>query len=107
MLSWNCRGLGSPRTVRVLGNLIKSHNPNVLFLSETISKAGRIEQLRVKFGFSQCFAVDCVGRSGGLGVFWRHNVECEVFGYSQNHIDLNFMQNNVARWRLSCLYGFP
>lgn len=27
-LSQNCRGVGNPRTVRVLGDLIKSRNPD-------------------------------------------------------------------------------
>ena len=107
VLSWNCQGLGNSCTVRVLGDLIKSHKPDVLFLSETLSKANRIEQLRIKFGFSQCFAVDCNGRSGGLGVFWRHNASCEITGYSQNHVDIHFMHNNTAVWRLSCFYGLP
>ncbi|XP_074347003.1 uncharacterized protein LOC141685822 [Apium graveolens] len=106
VLSWNCRGLGSPRTVRVLSDLIKSRKPDVLFLSETISTADKIEHLRVKFGFSHCFTVDRIGRSGGLGVFWRNNAACEITGYSQNHVDINFMHNNVAVWRLSCFYGF-
>ena len=69
VLSWNCRGLGISRTVQVLGDLIKSHKPDVLFLSETFSKAAKLEQLRVKFGFAHCFSVDCVGHSGGLGIF--------------------------------------
>ncbi|XP_074347397.1 uncharacterized protein LOC141686251 [Apium graveolens] len=107
ILSWNCQGLGNPQTVRVLSDLLKSRKPDLLFLSETISYTNKIEELRVKFGFSQCFSVDRVGRSGGLAIFWKHNVNCEVTGYSQNHIDVNFIENNVALWRLSCFYGFP
>lgn len=106
-LCWNCRGVGNPRTVRVLSDLVKSLNPDFLFLSETISKADKVEQIRIKLGFSHCFAVDCVGHSSGLGVFWRNNVGCEISSYSQNHVDVNFLQNNVAAWRLSCFYGFP
>lgn len=68
-LSWNCRGLGFPRTVQVLGDLIKSHKLEILLLSETISYAYKTEELRVKFGLSQCFFVDIVGRSGGLAIF--------------------------------------
>lgn len=65
----------------MLGDLIKSHNPEFLFLSETISYANKTEKLHVKFGFSQCFSVDRVGRSGGLAVFWRNNVSCEITSY--------------------------
>lgn len=107
VLSWNCQGLGNLKRVRVLCDLIKSHKPDVLFLSETISKADSIEQLRIKFGFSQCFAINCIGRSGGLGIFWRNNAACEINGYSQNHVDILFKHNNTVSWRLTCFYGFP
>ncbi|XP_074378321.1 uncharacterized protein LOC141719854 [Apium graveolens] len=82
-------------------------NTEYMETEETISFANKIEELRVKYGFSQCFSVDRVGRSGGLAIFWKHNVACEVVGYSQNHVDVNFIENNAAIWRLSCFYGFP
>ncbi|XP_074356664.1 uncharacterized protein LOC141696420 [Apium graveolens] len=106
-LSWNRRGLGTPRTVRVLSDLVKSLRPDFLFLSETKSKADKVEQMRVKLGYAQYFAVNCIGRSGGLGVFWKNNVRCEISNYSQNHVDVIFKHNNVAAWRLSCFYGMP
>lgn len=107
LLSWNCRGLGSPRTVRVLSDLIKVHKPDFLFLSETISFANKIEELRVKYNFAQCFSVDRVGRSGGLAIFWKNNVNCEITSYSRNHVNVNFIENGTVVWSLTCLYGFP
>jgi exonuclease III len=35
ILSWNCRGLGKPSAVRDLRQLIKTHQPDLIFLSET------------------------------------------------------------------------
>ena len=107
LLSWNCRGLGNPRAIRVLSDLVKCRKPDFLFLTETFSNANKIEALRLKFSFSQCFSVDCVGHSGGLAVFWKHQVRCEIAGYSRNHIDVVFTENNAPSWRLSCFYGFP
>lgn len=106
-LGWNCKGVGNPRTVRALNDLVRGHKPDVLFLSETISNADRIEKLRIKFGYGQCFSIDKVGRNGGLAVFWKSTVDCSITGYSQNHIDVVFNNNNVADWRLTCYYGFP
>lgn len=40
-------------------------------------------------------------------MFWKHHVKCEIIGYSQNHIDVIFFDNNIAGWRLSCFYGYP
>ncbi|XP_074326770.1 uncharacterized protein LOC141664715 [Apium graveolens] len=106
-LSWNCRGLGNPRTVRGLNDLVRDRKPDVLFLSETISDAGRIKSLRMKLGFAQDFSVDRIGRSGGLAIFWKSHVDCSITGYSQNHIDIIFNENNVASWRLTFYYGYP
>lgn len=101
-LGWNRRGLGNLRTVRVLGDLIKDHKPDILLLSETISTATKIESLRIRFGFARCFSVDRVGQSGGLAVFWKTHVQCQISGYSRNHIDIQMLANNVVSWRLTC-----
>lgn len=58
--------------------------------------------IHIKFSFSQCFAIE----SGGLGIFWKNNAACEVTGYSQNHVDIKFLHNNVVVWRLSFFNGF-
>ncbi|XP_074361401.1 uncharacterized protein LOC141701666 [Apium graveolens] len=78
-----------------------------IFLIETIAVASRIEDLRIKLGFSQYFAVDCRGCSGGLAIFWKSSVDCSVTGYSRNHVDVVFNENNIQKWRLTCFYGFP
>ncbi|XP_074374197.1 uncharacterized protein LOC141714582 [Apium graveolens] len=106
-LGWNCRGLGNSRTVRALNDLVKNRKPDILFLSETISDANKIEKLRVKLGFAQGFSVVRIGRSGGLALFWKTNVDCSIMGYSQNHIDLAVNVHSVANWRLTLYYGFP
>lgn len=106
-ISWNCRELGNPRTVRALYGLSKDRKPGFLFLVETISFANKIEELRVRFGFDYCFSVDRVSRSGGLAVLWKRSLQCEISGYSQHHIDVIFLENGSASWRLSCFYGYP
>lgn len=107
LLSWNCRGLGNLRTVRILGDLIKSLNPTFVFLSETLVDSSVIAELCSKFGFAGYFAIDREGRGGGLAIFWKHNTECRVTIHSRNHIDVHFVENNVTMWRLTCYYGFP
>lgn len=34
-------------------------------------------------------------------------MNCSVSGYSRNHIDLVFVENNIEVWRMSCFYGLP
>lgn len=106
-ISWNCRGLGKPRTVRALGDMLRDQKPIFLFLIETISVASKIEELRIKFGFDYCFSVDRVGRSGGLAVLWKRIAQCQVDSYSSHHINMLFMNGSTVSWRLSCYYGYP
>lgn len=94
-LSWNCRGLGNSRAIRALGDMIKSSNPDFLFLSETKVLGSRIEELCKKFKFYQFFAVDYRGRAGGLAIFWKRSVACTVVESSFNHIDVAMLDNNV------------
>lgn len=107
LVGWNYRGLGQPRTVRVLKEMVKSHQPRILFLSETLVEGNKIETLASKIGYENFFSVDRQGRSGGLAVFWRNNVRCFVVDYSQNHIDINVKESHSVMWRLTCFYGFP
>ena len=106
-LSWNCRGVGSPRTVCVFKDLLRVHKPVFVFLIETLSFANKIEDLRIRFGFDNCFSVDRVGRSGGLAILWKNSFTCEVSNYLRHHIDVNVLVNNAPAWRRSCYYGFP
>lgn len=106
-LGWNCLGLGNPQTVRNLRDLLKDHSPHFVFLIETILYASRIENLRVRFGYDQCFSVDRVWRSGGLAVMWKSPAQCQIANYSHNHIDVVFIENNMEVWRLTCFYGYP
>lgn len=106
-LSWNCRGLGTPRAIRILRDLIKSQNPDLIFLSETLVEGSVISNIADQLGFNNVFTVDKIGRSGGMAVLWNRKVECQVIDSTRNHIDLHVMENSVAVWRLTCYYGYP
>lgn len=49
----------------------------------------KIKEIYVKVGCSCCFAVDRLGRGGGLAVFLSNSSTCNVVNYSQNHINLS------------------
>ena len=68
ILSWNCRGLGNPHTVRDLCRLVKVKKPSLVFLMETKLRSVRMESIKAILGFDCVFTVDCVGRSGGLAL---------------------------------------
>ncbi|MCI45237.1 endonuclease/exonuclease/phosphatase family protein, partial [Trifolium medium] len=64
ILSWNCRGLSIPSAIPNLRNIAQGYHPYILFLSETLSKAHKMETIRVMLKFDACLSVDVEGRSG-------------------------------------------
>lgn len=107
LVSWNCRGIGKPRAVRVLREMVNSFKPDLLFLSETLVVSNKIEALASKLGYADFFSVDRQGRGGGLAVLWKRTMRCTVVDSSSNHIDIEVNEGDRNAWRLTCFYGFP
>lgn len=104
-ISWNCRGMGRPRTVRALRDLVRSENPSFLGLIETKVNSREWDYLRFKLGFNYCFAVDCSGRSGGLALLWNPNLNLTIQSYSKYHIDA--IVKTDKKIRVTLFYGHP
>ena len=67
-ISYNFRGLGNPRLVRALHDLVLCWNPKIVFLIETKSKKNHMERIKNRIGFSNGLIVPSVGRSGGIAL---------------------------------------
>ena len=67
VLSFNCRGLASQPKKLAFKELVRSHNPDIILLQETLGKGEEIINIISKLlpGWS-FFALDAVGRSGGV-----------------------------------------
>ncbi|KAL9668951.1 hypothetical protein QQ045_006492 [Rhodiola kirilowii] len=102
---WNCRGLGRPRAVRATIDLIRSYRPSILGLIETKLEVGVWDTLRVKLGYSSCFAVGRKGLGGGMALLWNDDVEVTLRSYSKAHIDTCVMAE--SQFRLTLFYGDP
>lgn len=87
VLSWNCQGLGNPYTVLSLHHLVKSKSLGVLFLMETKLDKKKMEGIRVKLGFQSVVVVPNRGRSGGLTLLWKGDVQLKIRNFMTNHID--------------------
>ncbi|XP_019166531.1 PREDICTED: uncharacterized protein LOC109162266 [Ipomoea nil] len=108
LLSWNCRGLGNSLAVQFLAGLVYQKRPNILFLCETWSDTRRLERVRVKLKYDNCFVVDSSGRGGGLALLWSAGVDVEVRGYSNHYIDTIVTSGgDDSRWRFTGFYGSP
>ncbi|KAL9141797.1 hypothetical protein ABFS82_14G128000 [Erythranthe guttata] len=104
---WNCQGLGVALTIHTIGEILRKHNPNLLFLSETKATSSFVNRLKTKwnlFGLS----VDKVGQAGGLAIFWQKTTHVELLSYSNNHIDVMIgNEEGQLKWRCTEIYGFP
>ncbi|GLT27861.1 hypothetical protein SLA2020_028310 [Shorea laevis] len=107
LFCWNCRGLGNPRAVRCLIELVGLKQPTVVFLCETLLDKRGMEKVRRRLGFTHCFVVDKVGRSGGLAVLWKSDTKLSLLSFSQNHIDMEVQGMGVGTWRFTGYYGHP
>ena len=105
-LSWNCRGLGNPQSVRVLHDLMRRWDPKVVFLMETKSKTNCMEMVKNRIGMANDLIIPCIGRSGGLALLWAREVDLEIKNFSNNHIDATITEpSNNFKWRLIGFYG--
>src|SRR4051812_31146705 len=111
-LSWNCRGLGSPRAVRALLRLIRLKNPSIVFLMETRLKSDEVQRIKFKCSFDRCLVVECDGssrdRRGGLALLWKEPINLSILSFSLNHISGKVEDDwDDQPWFFNGIYGFP
>ncbi|CAM8914848.1 unnamed protein product [Rhodiola kirilowii] len=104
-LCWNCRGLGQPRSVHSLAELVRSNKPSIVALIETKIEGRRLEGIRRRLGFANGFSVDREGLAGGLAIWWKEGVSLSIRSYSRHHIDCKVMEGD--EFRLTVFYGNP
>lgn len=68
----------------------------------------RLEIIKQRLGFPNCFAINSIGRKGGQALLWRDNFKLIVNNYSQMHIPAWVEdKDNHTKWLLSGFYGEP
>ncbi|KAK9948392.1 hypothetical protein M0R45_003972 [Rubus argutus] len=67
LFCWNVQGLGRPRTLRALRNLLKEKTPDLVFLMETRMVDTQIANLATDVGLSNFIVVSREGLGGGFG----------------------------------------
>ena len=107
IIAWNCRGLGNGPAIRSLLKLQKEEDPDILFLSETKMVSSKIEWLRWRLGLTNMVVKDCVGRSGGLAIFWHNGVKFCLRTTSRLYIDGDVEEADGFTWCPTSFYGEP
>ncbi|GAU10613.1 hypothetical protein TSUD_422120, partial [Trifolium subterraneum] len=58
-------------------------------------------------GFDSCFTVDREGRGGGVAIFWKKDLKCQIINYTLNHVDVEVVDALRGTWRLTGFDGYP
>nr|XP_023891885.1 uncharacterized protein LOC112003894 [Quercus suber]XP_023929367.1 uncharacterized protein LOC112040706 [Quercus suber] len=106
-LSWNCRGLGRPRAVLELTDLVKKHSPQFVFLMETRAKDKFLKNLCRKLDLKNLFIVPRNNTGGGLALYWKEGLNLKVQGSSPSYIDAVVDPGVDDAWRITGFYGDP
>ena len=88
-VSMELPGVGNSRTVRDLSTLVRAYNPKLVFLSETRQSEDQMRSLRWRLGLKGCLARSCVGRSGGIALFWEESLLVDLITISDKVIDVS------------------
>jgi hypothetical protein len=107
-LSWNCIGLAKSSTVRCLWALIRKHNLDVLFLTETKTAPHLASPILRQLDFFMLVQAPPSNTKGGLLLAWKTDVKLTSFYVSNNIICAWCYSDvpNVNYW-ISFVYGPP
>ncbi|CAM8880259.1 unnamed protein product [Rhodiola kirilowii] len=105
LVCWNCRGVGGPRAVRSICDVVNTHRPSILGLLETKKADGNWDELRCRLGFKGCLSVRSRGKAGGLALLWKDDVGVDLKSFSYSHIDV--WVKGEEEFFLTVFYGNP
>ena len=71
VLSWKCRGLGNPRTVKALKRTMQQKDPIYVFLMETKLTTEQLNNMKQDWVYNQGLVITSAGLSGGLVLLWK------------------------------------
>lgn len=106
ILSWNCQGLGSKRTINYLREIWFKHKPAFLFLSETKQGTSFVQKFQSHFGYSNLYTVEPRGTSGGLALFYDDSYNVNIVYSSNRIIDIK-AECQGKKIYMSFVYGNP
>ncbi|TYH01231.1 hypothetical protein ES288_A09G041400v1 [Gossypium darwinii] len=104
-MCWNCRGMGNPRKIRELKQLLGANNPDIIFLSETKMNGNDFHSVQNKCRLQNGLTVNSEGRSGGLALMWKEGTNVSIQSYSKHHIDSIVKLENNKNMRVTGFYG--
>lgn len=107
IFSWNYRGLQQAAAIRALLNVQKRRSSDIIFLMETHLDEFPAECLRQRTKMDHKYVVRSNGRSGGLLLLWKKEVDVSLRDKTENFVDVFVGSGSENFWRLTGFYGEP
>ncbi|CAL1380329.1 unnamed protein product [Linum trigynum] len=107
IFTWNCRGAGSKRFLRVFKEYRRRYRTSIAIIVEPRISGVRAVQVVEGLGFDKYLIVDAVGFSGGIWLVWDSTIATitEVDRSAQMLLVQVTMKD--ASWYLSAVYANP
>ena len=107
VLSWNCRGLGSPSAVLQCPKKAQEYKPKIMFLMETKLNKNKGRGILERCSFLDGWEVPKEGFSGGLFLGWMPNLKVNIQHGSKNLIYVDLADTSGNPLSISFIYGHP
>jgi exonuclease III len=108
ILSWNCRGLAQPSTIRSLRAMIRKSNLDIIFLSETKIDPTTACSILHQLGFVLLVQAPPSSSRRGLLLAWKSDVKLTSFYVYNDIISVwCYSDSPVTKWMISFVYVSP
>lgn len=75
-------------------------------LVQTLVQSRCVDRVKLSLGFDSLFQVNRDGRSGGLALFWKADVDLHINSFCQHHIDAIIHEPVKGHRHFIGFYGF-
>lgn len=108
LLSWNVRGASNATAKRHVKELIRKHNPSLMFLMETHIQFNKVKNFWQRVGYHPVHVVEAQGHSGGIWALAKMglNLDISVWEYTNQSISLE-IKSGTQKWICTSIYASP
>lgn len=108
IVSWNCQGAGNESFRRNFRELVRSHNPSVVFLLETRVSQDTAYEIAPFLGYSNYEIAPTEGMAGGVWMLWNQSdIDVEITEVEDQGIHAILRPRRQDPWMVSGIYAKP
>ena len=98
---------GATSAVQELTDLVKQHNPSILFLMEIRCKESFLKNLCDKLQMQNVFFVPRHNTGGGLALYWKDEIDLHGQNSSPTFIEAMVNPKVDDSWQFTIFFGNP